>query len=959
MLVADVKTELDERAEGVPGISLPDDTNVTVGLTEFVPIPLVSLADVVDDTDEIIDGDDIIVNVPWDGVTDTLALDEIEKIEIVAEMVAQGDEDGESFADFDTEVDGVIDVEADTDFIELSVPIFSVPDTETEALELKTGDKDISIDSVGAPELVRAKEEDSRDERDTDIEVLLDGVTDEDFAIEFVVRGEVDVETDPLSDRDITAVDEPDPLLDVERENDDVRDCNGDDDDNAEFEEHADDVRDGRNEADMRAEADPDISPVCVTETVADGVLDLVALVEADVDGEEDESIEPVYTLEIENIVDDEADNDGKAVVESDCDGEVVADGEGVGDFEDAGDSEKETDSVDEVVKVPIYVGDTVVDADFEELGEFEPETVTEGEILCKVLREVDFVATTDAEDDVLPDIVIADETLFTVDPVCTIGVRLVVIVTIKGVCDCNIEALTLGEPVLEKEKRTVTDGLGEEVVERDILGDTDVIIEAEEIVDNVTEVVTDNEEVDEMESFTVEESLAVPISTDFELLGLIDELAVDDDHNDIDTEVEGEREVRAEYDSRADADDDFIALTDPKAMDGDTSIVTLPVAVWGTAVIEIRADDDTDTEAVIDFVGSGDRDEDGLIDMIAVFELDTEIVPDVDETNESVEFALAVIDIRADLDKLETDVDDLEITGLDDARGDEVGLLEPRTLCVTDIETITVVDTVADGEVDRETVGVLDRGAERLWEPVTLDETESLGEWVGVTLTLILIDRRGEAEYDVVPVDVIVLAREPEEEPDTDGEWEADGEIVEHALTLGEPDDVAVRWGVTDSDDSANGETVFEIDPVDVDICVSDDVIDTVGLILDVDVIVFVTTADLDSVDTGVIVEERSGDALGETERKGVSEDEVEAVFEIDLITEFVSDDDTETEVVSEGETDDVEETVALFDTEGEAELVTDTRGVFVNLLVTDDEVETDTVVDISGDREGEFVTE
>jgi len=205
----------------------------------------------------------------------------------------------------------------------------------------------------------------------------------------------------------------------------------------------------------------------------------------------------------------------------------------------------------------------------------------------------------------------------------------------------------------------------------------------------------------------------------------------------------------------------------------------------------------------------------------------------------------------------------------------------------------------------------------------------------------------------------VIVLAREPEEEPDTDGEWEADGEIVEHALTLGEPDDVTVRRGVTDSDDSADGETVFEIEPVDVDICVSDDVIDTVGLILDVDVIVFVTTADLDSVDTGVIVEERSGDALGETERKGECEDEVEAVFEIDLITEFVSDDDTETEVVSEGETDDVEETVTLFDTEGEAELVTDTRGVFDNLLVTDDEVETDTVVDISGDLEGEFVTE
>jgi len=243
-------------------------------------------------------------------------------------MVAQGDEDRESFADFDTEVDGVIDVEADIDFIELSVPIFSVPDTETEALELKTGDKDISIDSVGAPELVRAKVEDSRVERDTDIEVLLDGVTDEDFAIEFVVRGEVDVETDPLSDRDITAVELPDTLLDVERENDGVRDCSGDNDDNDELEEHADDVRDGRNEADVCAEADPDISPVCVTETVADGVLDRVALVEVDVDGEEEEIIEPVYTLEIEKIVDDEADNDGKAVVESDCDGEVVADGE-------------------------------------------------------------------------------------------------------------------------------------------------------------------------------------------------------------------------------------------------------------------------------------------------------------------------------------------------------------------------------------------------------------------------------------------------------------------------------------------------------------------------------------------------------------------------------------------------------------------------------------------------------
>ena len=878
---------------------------------------------------------------------------------MVAEMVAQGDEDREFFADFDTEVDGVIVVEADTDFIELSVPIFSVPDTETEALELKTGEKDISIDSVGAPELVRAKVEDSRVERDTDIELLLDGVTDEDFAIEFVVRGEVDVETDPLSDRDITAVELPDPLLDVERENDGVRDCSGDNDDNDELEEHAVDVRDGRNEAVMRAEADPDISPLCVTDTVADGVLDLVALVEADVDGEEDEIIEPVFTLEIEKIVDDEADNDGKAVVESDCDGEVVANGEGVGDFEDTGDSEKETDSVDEVVKVPIYVGDTVVDADFEELGEFEPEAVTEGEILGKVLREVDFVATTDAEDDVLPDIVIVDETLFTIDPVCTIGVRLVVIVTIKGVCDCNIEALTLGEPVLEKEKRTVTDRLGKEVVERDILGDTDVIIEAEELVDNVTEVVTDNEEVDEKESFTLEESLAVPISTEFELLGLVDDLAVDDDHNDIDTDVEGEREILAEYDSRADADDDFIALTDPKAMVGDTSVVTLPVAVWGTAVIEIRVDDDTDTEAVIDFVESGEREENGLIDMIAVFELDTEIVPDVDETNETVESALAVIDIRADLDKLETDVDDLEFTGLDDARGEEVGLLEPRTLCVTETETITVVDTVTDEEVDREIGGVLDKGAEGLWEPVTLDEIESLGEWVGVTLTLILIDRRGEAEYDVVPVDVIVLSREPEEEPDTDGEWEADGEIVEHALTLGEPDDVAVRWGVTDSDDSVDGETVLEIDPVDVDICVSDDVIDTVGLIVDVDVIVFVTTADLDSVDTGDIVEERSGDALGETERKGVCEDEVEAVFEIDLITEFVSGDDTETEVVSEGGPDDVEETVALFDTEGEAESVTDTKGVFDNSLVTDGEVETDIVVDISGDLEGEFVTE
>jgi len=117
----------------------------------------------------------------------------------------------------------------------------------------------------------------------------------------------------------------------------------------------------------------------------------------------------------------------------------------------------------------------------------------------------------------------------------------------------------------------------------------------------------------------------------------------------------------------------------------------------------------------VIDFVWRGEREEDGLIDMIAVFELDTEIVPDVDETNESVELALAVIDIRADLDKLETDVDDLEFTGLDDARGDEVGLLEPRTLCVPETEIITVVDTVTDGEVDRETGGVLDRGAERL----------------------------------------------------------------------------------------------------------------------------------------------------------------------------------------------------------------------------------------------------
>ena len=76
-------------------------------------------------------------------------------------MVAQGDEDVESFADFDTEDDGDIDADADTDFMELGVPIFSVLDTETEALELKTKEGDISIDNVGAPELVCANEDDS------------------------------------------------------------------------------------------------------------------------------------------------------------------------------------------------------------------------------------------------------------------------------------------------------------------------------------------------------------------------------------------------------------------------------------------------------------------------------------------------------------------------------------------------------------------------------------------------------------------------------------------------------------------------------------------------------------------------------------------------------------------------------------------------------------------------------
>ena len=132
----------------------------------------------------------------------------------------------------------------------------------------------------------------------------------------------------------------------------------------------------------------------------------------------------------------------------------------------------------------------------------------------------------------------------------------------------------------------------------------------------------------------------------------------------------------------------------------------------------------------MIDFETSGEREEDGLIDMIAVDELDTEIVTDVDETNESVAaFALADIDIRADRERLENEVDDLEVPGLFDKRGDALGLLEPKTLCVTEKETRTVVDTVTDGEVDREINGVLDSGAERVRELVPLGETESLGE--------------------------------------------------------------------------------------------------------------------------------------------------------------------------------------------------------------------------------------
>ena len=64
VFVTDVDIELDGRAEGVPGISLPDDKGVTEGLAEYVSIPFVSLEDVVDDIDEINDGDDIIVNDP-------------------------------------------------------------------------------------------------------------------------------------------------------------------------------------------------------------------------------------------------------------------------------------------------------------------------------------------------------------------------------------------------------------------------------------------------------------------------------------------------------------------------------------------------------------------------------------------------------------------------------------------------------------------------------------------------------------------------------------------------------------------------------------------------------------------------------------------------------------------------------------------------------------------------------